>query len=581
MMRAVRLIRATVVYATTAAALTWPLSAHLASTIVSHDDVLFSIWRLAWIAHQLRSDPVHLFDANIFFPARDTLAFSDAMLLQGLIGSPMIWARLHPLLVHNLLLVVGLIGSALGAYVLCSSVTRVRSAAVVGGLIFGFAPYRFAHIGHLELLWTVWMPLALLALVHLWSRPSVRSGVLLGALVAAQFLSSIYYGVFLCLYLVVAAFVLTASGSPLGPIPDSDTDRAADPQPEAARTVWKTRLGALVLAGAVSALVVGPYFVPYARARATVGSRSDREVSEHSAVPADYLRVPDFNRVAGHTLMGRAGTMADERTLFPGATALALCLVALWPRPSRSAVFCAALLVFAADLSLGANGLTFSLLRTAVPPLQGLRAPARAGVLALLSISVLAALGTARLLQAGIVQRWPRGALAVGIGALCLVEYCSAPLPTRSPALVPTPEYTWLAKQPAETVVVELPVPRPSAMWLYETQYQYASIFHWRRLVNGYSGFAPPQHVRTLELLEAFPDEASVARLRDIGVDFVFVHKANYERADQYGALLSALSGHPAFVPRAVFGGMADEVAVFEVVNARRQVPAAESTTRR
>ena len=38
-------------------------------------DPLFSIWRLGWVAHQLVTDPRHLFDANIFYPNKPTLAF--------------------------------------------------------------------------------------------------------------------------------------------------------------------------------------------------------------------------------------------------------------------------------------------------------------------------------------------------------------------------------------------------------------------------------------------------------------------------------------------------------------------------
>ena len=49
-------------------------------------DPLFSMWRLAWVAHQLPVDPRHLFDANIFHPAARTLAYSDAMLAPAAFG---------------------------------------------------------------------------------------------------------------------------------------------------------------------------------------------------------------------------------------------------------------------------------------------------------------------------------------------------------------------------------------------------------------------------------------------------------------------------------------------------------------
>ena len=47
-------------------------------------DPLFSIWRIGWVLHQLEVDPLRLFDANIFYPERLTLTFSDPMILPAL-----------------------------------------------------------------------------------------------------------------------------------------------------------------------------------------------------------------------------------------------------------------------------------------------------------------------------------------------------------------------------------------------------------------------------------------------------------------------------------------------------------------
>jgi hypothetical protein len=51
---------------------------------INEGDALFSTWRLAWVAHQLPRDPLNLFNANIFYPERGTLAFSDSMLVPAL-----------------------------------------------------------------------------------------------------------------------------------------------------------------------------------------------------------------------------------------------------------------------------------------------------------------------------------------------------------------------------------------------------------------------------------------------------------------------------------------------------------------
>src|SRR5215216_6356728 len=91
---------------------TWPQALHAGTAIFRHHDPYFSIWRLTWIAHALASSPGQLFDANIFYPATETLAYSDATLLEGLIAAPFLWLQVSPVLVYNMLLLAGFAGSA-------------------------------------------------------------------------------------------------------------------------------------------------------------------------------------------------------------------------------------------------------------------------------------------------------------------------------------------------------------------------------------------------------------------------------------------------------------------------------------
>ena len=102
---------------------TWPQALVLSSQLAAHHDAQFSIWRLGWIAHALATDPWHLFDANIFHPARHALAFSDATMLEGLVGAPLFWAGMPPTAVYNVLLLAGFAGSGLGMFVLARHLT--------------------------------------------------------------------------------------------------------------------------------------------------------------------------------------------------------------------------------------------------------------------------------------------------------------------------------------------------------------------------------------------------------------------------------------------------------------------------
>jgi len=87
---------------------TWPLAS--APGLLSRNDVADTVlheWILAWVAHQLVTDPLHLFDANIFHPERYTLGYSDHLFVQSLMGAPLAWAGLSPVFVHNVVLIAG------------------------------------------------------------------------------------------------------------------------------------------------------------------------------------------------------------------------------------------------------------------------------------------------------------------------------------------------------------------------------------------------------------------------------------------------------------------------------------------
>src|SRR5262249_31774259 len=115
------------------------------------------------VAHAAAHDPWHLFDANIFYPARNTLALSDAMLLPAILGSPLIWAGVHPVVAYNMLVLASFVASGTAMYILARELTASRIAAWFAGSVFAFVPYRFGHYPQLELLWDWPIPMALWA----------------------------------------------------------------------------------------------------------------------------------------------------------------------------------------------------------------------------------------------------------------------------------------------------------------------------------------------------------------------------------------------------------------------------------
>jgi hypothetical protein len=167
---------------------TYPQVRGFATSVPYHSDPYFSMWRLGWVAHALRTDPGGLFNANIFYPASNTLAYSDAMLLPGVALAPLFWVGVHPVIIYNSALFAAFTLSGHAAFLLARRLTGSVAAAVVAGVIYAFAPYRFTHYMHLELQLVFWMPIALLLFHRIMAVGRVRDGVVLGLTVAAQLL---------------------------------------------------------------------------------------------------------------------------------------------------------------------------------------------------------------------------------------------------------------------------------------------------------------------------------------------------------------------------------------------------------
>ncbi|HEY7818060.1 MAG TPA: hypothetical protein VIG29_07580, partial [Vicinamibacteria bacterium] len=133
-------------------ALTYPLVlAPRTANRLDSPDALLNSWIVSWNLFQLPRDPLHLFDANIFYPEKGVLALSENLLTGALLASPAALFDASPVFLFNVVLLAGFVTSAYAAFLLAYDLTGSRLPALLAGVLFAFAPYRFAHIPHLQL----------------------------------------------------------------------------------------------------------------------------------------------------------------------------------------------------------------------------------------------------------------------------------------------------------------------------------------------------------------------------------------------------------------------------------------------
>lgn len=501
-----------------AAFVTWPQALHLSTAIFSHHDPYFSIWRLAWIAHALGTDPRHLFDANIFYPANGTLAYSDATLLEGVLAAPLFWVGLSPVLIYNTLLFAGFAGSAVAMFVLARYLTGATGPALVSAAVFTLAPYRIEHVMHLELQWAMFVPLTFWALHRTVDDRSWRFGVLAGLFFWLQILSCVYYGVFLALVLVIfVPMLLGLSGR-----------RATGALP------------GLAMGAVVAVALTLPYLWPYLNAAQTLGGRDPAEIARYSARPINYLSASSLNVMWGWTADQWGGR---EVRLFPGAMAIVLAAFSALHRSWRRTALYAVLAALAIELSFGTNGVIYRWLGEHVTPLRGFRSASRFAMLATCALAMLAGLGAQAILQRARVPAGWRVSVVPIILSLMAVDYANRPLPLSPEDLGIAPIYK-VIRSGGPGVVMELPVATPDRLPGWDVVYAFWSISHWHPLVNGYSGYHPTDYLQTLMSMRTFPDDASIARLRAHDVRYIVVHRSYYE-PEPYTQLMLRIAVRP------------------------------------
>ena len=598
--------RAALLYAALTLVLAYPLSIHPATTVLSDSpDTNLEMWALAWDAHALVQQPLSIFDANIYYPERRTLAYSENFLGSAIVAAPIIWLTGNLVLALNAISLLSCVLCGVGAYVLAKRVGIGESGAVIAGLVFAFSPPRFLRIDQLHLTTIQWVPFALASLHAYLDHGRPRDLRMFVGLFTLQAFTSGHGAVFL---VVASAIVLACRclGEPLHA---------------------RQRLDDVGIAGVVLFAPTLLLAMPYARVQAEMGLR--RPLGNWGVPIESFVASPTHVHawLLAHLHASGVNDSAGAY-LFPGALTLILALCAVAPRMSRlnaaSRVVLDATLVGAVGaalyrvavgpvrLRLGAYTVlsvreashgwlvaAFALIariglartlrldpRTRIaarlpdrrnpvpiycvvvavsvwiaigPPLGAwpllyrlpgfnfIRVPSRFMLLAVLGIAVLAGAGFERL-AARVGSARPR--LTAIAGALLVAEWAAMPLGI-VPARVEVPAIDrWIGSQTAAWVIAEVPLASPRNLGKSErrhTTYMLHSTAHWRKTVEGYSGFRPKLHEWLYEELTAFPDDVSLRDLAALGVTHVVVHMDEYDagewpevsrRIDAYGRWL-------------------------------------------
>jgi hypothetical protein len=538
----------------------WPLVLHMGSRIAPDlGDPVRTAWEIAWVGHAMLHDPLHLFNANAFYPHPLSLAFSDSLLGYGpaaFFGSGTVAALVR----YNLLFLFAWSLCFVGAYLLSRELGLGRLGAGAAGIAFAYAPYRVTEAGHLHVISSGGLPFAMFLLLRGYRRSS-RKLVLFGWLVSAWQVSlGFTLGLQYCYLLLVLALLAlffwwrgrlnpgegwrggegpsraTPARERSAPAADGAATATSAPSPGRPPStrgpliprhlLIVTVIGVAIL-GILAIYQANPYLQvanDYPTAKRTL-----KEVENYSSGPAALLSASTENRVwSGATSGMRAKVHSkNEDVFFPGGLILVLALIgllgvggAVYTRKFRvglllGVVTCS---VLAMGMGLTGAGYPYRLLYNYAPGWDGVRVPGRIFTLGTLFYALLAGAGAQTLVR--MIGPWGKrhsiSALPALLGVVLVVGILGEGAGHLGHPVVPQP-----AKAEVGLPGPLLDLPSDGAA---DRIWQYFSTDGFYKIPIGNSTFDIPAVDDLRGGMSGFPDKASIEKLRYYGIKTVVLH---------------------------------------------------------
>jgi hypothetical protein len=507
-------------YAALTVLYTLPLSAHPGTHMPDYAalgvwvpfaaaDAYLVYWIVAWDAHAIATRPLHVFDANILYPAPSSLAGAENLLGYAPLAAPVYWTTKNPVLAAHAAMLASYVLGAFGMFLLLRRWTHVVPA-FVAGLAFAFAPFRTPNVNMLAVLGTHAWPFLVLATERYLESGRVLplAGVVAALLVSAY--TSLYWG--------YAAFFTLGTHALVR-----------------FRLVHRHPRRAVGLAGAAAAAVVLflPVMIPYLRLRRLGVLRT---FGGANVIPLDLL--PQLFVGGGLPPLALAvialAAVARLRVrrvdiARPGAWSLAVAVLALGCLLTLGSYL---VLVTAPSIKVP---LPYLLLTYVVPGFASTRSPLRFFSLASFALAIMVGLA----LEEARRRAGGRGAIVAAVLGLVLtadLAWHRHPIPLKPVPVgsnVPA-VYRYLREHGDDRPLLEL----PSSVLLgaYQSaRAMYFSTFHWLPILNGHTGHPPPTFEFLMRRARKLPAPGAlqeIVNLVDLG--WILVHRTELGAADAH-----------------------------------------------
>jgi hypothetical protein len=524
---------AAIVFILSALYITHPLLFNLGSLAVGLGDELLIAWIYNWVPHALSTDPLNLFNANIYYPYTNTLAYSELFLTTSIIATlPAIFIN-EPMAAVNFTTISSLALLGFSVYILAHYITKNYAASLISGLLVTFSPAVIDKFVHIQMLAIYFVPLSIVFFLLFINTKKTKYLSLCMLCFALQTLNSILPGYFIAFSLTILSVFYYFYN-------------------KKAKSLVTKKNGLVI---AISLLVIIPFILPYFLVSREFNYVRDIRDTIHLAMQfEDFFYVNTSSKLEPilSSLQSRNDMPdVDYKFGFIGGafTLLSIGSIIFFVRNykkqnwTHNAIF--GISIFGLIMSLGPFlhlfratvhepfpiPLPYVIFYYLIPGFQGIRNSSRWEMLFIIAIAIVIAVVLHQVLKN---TSKSKQFFIYSFLIICIIAEFNFPLRFQQvPRKKDFPQvYSWLNTTPKDTVIIEMPIytwdMQPYVM--NENLREYYSTVHFRKMVNGASGFSPPPwQESTRSLLKNFPNDNAIQKLSSMDVDYIIVHKGEYD----------------------------------------------------
>lgn len=533
-------LAALLIFLIAATYITFPLLFRMGSIVTSLGDELLIAWIMNWDIHAIATDPINIFQTNIFFPYHNTLAFSETFITSSLFVYPALKIIGQPIAAVNFTLISSLALLGFCTFLLVKKLSGNFLISLLTGFLVMFSPATLDKNVHLQVLSIHWLPLSMYFFIFFLETKKSH----FFAYTAICFIGQIYNSFMPAYFIIVANLLLFF----LYKRKKHESFR---------KGITESVLVVIVTVLLLSFFVIKPYLDV---SKEFSFARDIREAVHLGLQPEDLLYPNDLTRLQPVLLLLHPRSNypkdAEFKVGYVGLifTLLSIfCIFSLFRKEKGKNFWFSAFVLIALSglvLSLGpvlhwgrktihtplVVPLPYALFYYILPGFKGFRGAYRWEMLFIICMAVASGLYLHTL-----TKLWGKIKQYLFIGLLCVAVIAEFHFPMHFVKIRQVEEspkvHKWLNTTPIGTKVIFLPIYNwyvPGS--LTELHRMYYSTQHFRSMVNGGSGFSPPPwQNQTNWIMAKFPSDESVAYLKNLGIKYIIVNKSEYDALARIG----------------------------------------------